>query len=58
MKRLSVQAESQSLLKLINIVGTGPAVMNPSSTNEEREPPPAYTKSGQQQISTADFQVY
>lgn len=36
--------------------GTGPAVMNPSSTNEEREPPPAYTKSGQQQISTADFQ--
>lgn len=36
--------------------GSGPAVMNPSSTNEEREPPPAYTKSGQQQISTADFQ--
>merc|ERR1719510_1389332 len=28
--------------------------MNPSSTHEE--PPPAYTKSGQQQISTADFQ--
>lgn len=34
--------------------GSGPAVMNPSSTHEE--PPPAYTKSGQQQISTADFQ--
>merc|ERR1711934_257056 len=28
--------------------------MNPSSTHEE--PPPAYTKSGQQQITTADFQ--
>jgi len=34
--------------------GSGPAVMNPSSTHEE--PPPAYTKSGQQQITTADFQ--
>merc|ERR1719458_883438 len=28
--------------------------MNPSSTHEE--PPPAYTKTGQQQITTADFQ--
>lgn len=37
-----------------NNTGSGPAVMNPSSTQEE--PPPTYTKSGQQQISTADFQ--
>ena len=29
--------------------------MNPSSTHDE--PPPTYTKSGQQQITTADFQV-
>ena len=38
------------------IVGGGPAVMNPSTTHEEA--PPTYTKSGQQQITTADFQVY
>jgi len=38
-----------------NNAGNGPAVMNPSSTHEE-PPPPSYTKSGQQQISTADFQ--
>ena len=29
--------------------------MNPTSTHEEA--PPAYTKGGQQQITTADFQV-
>jgi len=34
--------------------GSGPAVMNPTTTHEE--PPPTYTKSGEQQISTADFQ--
>ena len=39
----------------MNILGQ-PAVMNPTSTHEE-PPPPSYTKSGQQQISTADFQV-
>jgi len=37
-----------------NAAGSGPAVMNPSSTHEE--PPPTYTKTGQQQITTADFQ--
>ena len=42
-------------LIIINILGQ-PAVMNPTSTHEE-PPPPSYTKSGQQQISTADFQV-
>lgn len=39
---------------ITNNTGSGPAVMNPTSAHDE--PPPAYTKSGQQQISTADFQ--
>ena len=44
-----------TLLTHLYAGNNGPAVMNPTSTHEE--PPPAYTKGGQQQITTADFQV-
>ena len=37
--------------------GTQPAVMPTSSAGGDQAPPPAYSASGQQQISTADFQV-